>query len=77
MLVVIAMKAYWSVRAGLIPGESVPEYGEQWVYTSQDFEADGNKRGERFEANARKASDHARKLSAGGLNWVEVRYLWL
>lgn len=34
------IKASWSVQAGLYPGDVIPEYSKQWVYTSDDFEAD-------------------------------------
>lgn len=73
----IAMRAFWGVHAGLIPGEEMREYLKQWSYTSADYEADGNTRGERFKSMAREARDYAERLTLGGLNWVNVEYLWL
>lgn len=73
----IAMRAYWGVHAGLIPGEEMREYLGQWSYTSQDFEADGCVRGDRYKAMDKEARDYAAGLCFGGLNWVNVEYLWL
>jgi hypothetical protein len=73
----IAMRAYWGVHAGLIPGDEMREYLRQWSYTSADYEADGNRRGERYKAIEKEARDYAAELSFGGLNWVNVEYLWL
>lgn len=72
-----AMRAYWGVRAGLIPGEEMPEYRRQWSYSSADYEADGHRRGERYKAMGTEARDYAAELSFGGLNWVNAEYLWL
>lgn len=72
-----ALKACWAVRAGLVPGEEMEEYRRQWCYTSQDYEADGRERGERYKAMEREAHTYAGQLTSGGLNWVNVEYLWL
>jgi hypothetical protein len=37
-----ALKATWTVRVGLFPGEteSMKERAKQWIYTSDDYAAD-------------------------------------
>lgn len=72
-----ALKAWWGVRAGLIPGEEMPEYRRQWCYSSEDYQADGNARGAKYRDMERQAHEYASSLTAGGLNWVNVEYLWL
>jgi hypothetical protein len=36
----VRAKGAFRVRAGLIPGQPMPEYGKLWCYTSEDYEAD-------------------------------------
>lgn len=72
-----ALKAQWGVVAGLIPGEQMPEYTRVWNYTSTDYEADGNQRGEIYRRCAAEAHGYASDLERGGLNFATVQYLWL
>lgn len=72
-----ALKAFWSVKCGLIPGDAMSEYSKAWNYTSQDFTHDGGKRGARFDEADAEASKYAAELRNGGLNWVTLEYLWL
>lgn len=72
-----ALKAQWVVRAGLIPGEAMDEYSKAWSYTSNDYTADGGKRGALFIESDTEANRHARDLRGGGLNWVTLEYLWM
>ena len=78
-----ALKASWQVRAGLIPGTPMPEYDKQWLYSSRDYEQDGETQvglrsdGSKYLHMRNEAHDYAQQLEAGGLNWVTVEYLWL
>jgi len=71
------LKAAWEVRAGLIPGQDMAEYSEAWLYTSADWQSDGERRGPLYHDKAAKAHAYAMKLEAGGLNHVRVEYLWV
>lgn len=73
----LALKAQWVVKAGLIAGESMDGHARAWSYTSEDYEADGNHRGERFNRMAADANDYAMGLQEGGLNWVTLEYMWM
>jgi hypothetical protein len=73
-----ALKAQWVVTAGLIAGEEpMHEYTKIWSYDSQDWEDDGNTRGNTFNHMAREAQAWAGKLQMGSLNWVHVEYIWM
>lgn len=37
----IPLKAVFTVKAGIVPGQAMPQYTKQWAYTSEDYEADG------------------------------------
>ena len=80
---VIALKAQWAVRAGLLPDEPMDEYSKAWVYTSADYARDGSTQegmraaGSRYTQQCTAAHRYARELEAGGLNWVAVHYVWL
>ena len=73
----VALKAQWVVRAGLIPGDEMSEYTKAWSYTSVDFKEDGNARGERFSKMDMEAERYGAALRFGGLNWVNVEYMWM
>ena len=36
----LALKARFTVQAGVIPGQAMEEYTKSWLYTSVDWEAD-------------------------------------
>lgn len=73
----VALKASWQVRAGLIPGTAMTEYDKSWLYTSDHYTADGRQRGEIYERAGTEAHEYAAQLETGGLNWVTLEYLWL
>lgn len=74
----IALKAQWAVTANLLfPGTADPKHSRAWSYTSADYEADGNQRGERFASMQGEAEEYAAKLQASGFNWVKLEYVWL
>lgn len=86
----LALKASWQVHAGRIPGTPIPEYTRTWHYTSDEYardKADGNdipgKEGEAFVPDSGRfnelkydASVYAEFLQKGGLNWVNLAYVW-
>lgn len=72
-----ALKAQWVVRAGLIPGDEMTEYRKVWSYVSNDYALDGNKRDARYAAMMVEASAYAADLQGGGLNWVNLEYMWM
>lgn len=77
-----ALKAAWEVRAGLIPGQPLPEWTKRFVYTSAQVEEDGqhakdvtyqtifNKR--QFEA----MSYHLQMSNPQISNWAELTFIW-
>jgi len=73
----IGLKAQWVVRAGLLPGEALANYTQAFEYTSIDYQADGNKRGHRFELQQQAVEGYRLGLELGSLNWVQVEYLWM
>ena len=72
-----ALKAMWNVQAGLIIGEPMHEYSRSWSYTSKEYQSDQNKRGPEFQEMQAKATAYATGLQNGGLNWVNLTYVWL
>jgi hypothetical protein len=77
----LAAKALFEVRAGVIPGESIPEYTKQWGYTSDDYEADKIVPQEQptvFSRRLQEAHDYAMGLSNPAyVNWVRVDWIWV
>jgi hypothetical protein len=75
-------KAFWTVTAGIIPGDAMPEYGRQWCYTDVNFEHDqslGSSEEERiFVRMDREAHDYAKSVTHPSyVNWVKVEFLWI
>jgi hypothetical protein len=87
-----ALKAAWTVRVGLFPGEveSMRERHKQWFYTSEDYVADveatigetpgphPEKPPTRFETCRKEATEYWASLNdPGQLNWAELTFTWL
>lgn len=74
-------KAFFSVSAGLIPDQPMPEHSRQWGYTSQDYEADKQlAQHERtaFVIRRDEALAYARdSIDPAQVNWVELKFVWL
>jgi hypothetical protein len=76
-------KAFWTVTAGVLMGERMPEYSKQWCYTSADYERDiENAEKEVSETNFmrmdREAHEYARSITnPSRVNWVRVEFLWV
>lgn len=78
-----ALKATWTVRAGVIPGKPIDEFTRTWHYTSQDHEED-QKHGQepfhhaRFSKMRAEALDYCCQVSMPSVNnWAELTFLWL
>jgi hypothetical protein len=76
------LKAAWEVRAGLIPGQPMPEYTKCFVYTSANYEEDG-RHAEEFAYQpifmkrlAEASSYHEQMSNPKVLNWAELTFLW-
>lgn len=77
-----ALKASWEIRAGVIPGQPLPEYTKRFLYTSGDHQED--------EAHAKDisyqplfmkqmacANAYCQQMSDPRLNnWVELTFIW-
>ena len=87
-----ALKAAWTVRIGLWPGEveSMKERFRTWYYTSEDYEADTEAtRGEtpgphpekpptRFETMRNEASAYWAECNDPAYqNWAELNFTWM
>ena len=77
----LAAKALFTVTAGIIPGQVMPEHTRRWTYTSADYEQDAAlPAGELsiFELRIQEAHDYAIQLSnPRHLNWVRVDWMWI
>ena len=86
-----ALKASWEVRAGIIPGQAMPEFTKQWHYTSADGakdEEDGKARHARSQSEGlayhslfakmrSEATDyHLQVSNPQMLNWAELTFIW-
>ena len=74
-----ALKAAWTVRAGVVPGVPMAEYDRQWTLVSADWEGKSEvEKAEIFHAKADAASAYARQaMDPGRVNFVTVEFLWL
>ena len=78
----LALKASWTVRAGVIPGEPSPEFTKSWKYTSEDkAKDDAIKRPQEhaiFSKMRAEALDYYLQVSMPQLhNWAEIVFLWM
>lgn len=80
-----ALKAAWEVRAGVLPGIPIPEFTKQFIYTSDDNEADnaanpGGKDPSYHSKLAKvraEAMDYYLQVSLPNLNnWATITFLW-
>ena len=77
----IAAKAFFTVTAGIIIDEPMPEYSQQWGYTSRDIEADRKCPPDEpttFVAQRDAALSYARHMiDPDAVNWVRLEFIWL
>lgn len=80
-----AMKAMWTVRGGLWPGNDQEGVGKRWSYNSTDYEADC-KLPETVEARAesrflrmqKEATDYWLSINdPRRLNWASLEFTWM
>jgi hypothetical protein len=77
-----ALKAAWEVRAGVIPGQAMPEYTKRWLYTSKMREEDEAHGSEisyhaTFSKMRAEAVDYYIQISMPNLNnWAELTFIW-
>jgi len=76
-----AAKAFIEVRAGILPGEAMAEYGKRWGYTSDEYEQDKKTPQDQptiFSKQLQEAHDYAMGLSNPAyVNWVRVDWIWV
>jgi hypothetical protein len=88
-----ALKAQFSVRAGVIPGEAMPELTKGWPYLSSDYAEDGRiyqewlakpeaergpMPGSRFlEMRDAAIEEYKRLTDPARVNWVQMGFMWL
>lgn len=77
----VAAKAFFTVTAGIIPGELIREHCRQWPYTSEDYAADAQCAPDeltRFAQRRDEALAYAREaFDPRQLNWVTVEFIWV
>ncbi len=68
-----ALRCYWQVVAGVIPGEHIPEHTRRWALTSGDY-----KDPEKALVAQGSAVLYAQTLmDASRVNWVTLEWVWL
>ena len=79
-----ALKAQWSVTAGVIPGQVMPEHTKVWHYLSEDYEEDqrtlarSDTEVTRFQAISKEAREYCDSLTdPRALNWVKLEWMWM
>lgn len=76
-----ALKAMWTVQAGLHQEHIIPEYTKQWFYTSEDFEADRAippDHPTKFSNLDELVHTYARSITNPAyVNYVRVEFLWV
>jgi len=76
-----ALKAAWSVKAGLHQQHELPEYFRQWAYTSSDFEKDRATPDDQptiFQKLDEEAHTYARSITdPRRLNYVKLEFIWI
>jgi hypothetical protein len=85
----VALRCYWRVSGGIIPGVEVPKYTRRWEMTSDIWEAENAMSEEEFKAahpdgkstfwkQREEAYAYAASLSnPNALNWVRVDWIWI
>jgi hypothetical protein len=75
-----ALKASWTVVAGIIPGQPMNELARQWNYTSLDYEEDrrnGNAEDNIFTARVREATEYLMQMNdPRRVNWAVLEFIW-
>jgi hypothetical protein len=78
---IVAAKAFFRVTAGVVPGESRPEYEKRWDYSSADYEQDRVAAPDEetvFAKQLKLAHDYAMSITNPAyLNWVRTEFLWV
>ena len=76
-----ACKAIFTVTAGVIPREVVPEYTKRWTYDSEEYAQDSRTPQDQptiFSQRLQEAHNYAMCLSNPTyVNWVRVDWLWV
>lgn len=77
-----AAKAFFTVTAGIIPGDVIQHYSRQWCYTSDEYEKDRASTGQSpapiFRKYQAAAEEYAREITDPALvNWVRCEFLWV
>jgi hypothetical protein len=74
-----AGRCAWEVRAGIIPGQAMPEHTRLWGLTSAEWEGpDGLHVFIERQAAAQGYAAYLALLSSQGreVNWVEATFIW-
>ena len=76
-----AAKALFEVRAGIIPGESMPEYTKRWGYTTGEYQQDRDTPADQptiFSQRLKEVHEYAQGMSNPAyVNWVRVDFIWV
>ena len=79
-----ALKAQWTVTAGVIPGKEDPKHTCVWTYTSEDYHKDEETAREDhnkltiFAEKSALANAYVLTLSHPSIvNWVKLEFIWL
>ena len=76
------LKASWTVRAGLVPYEPLPQFTKQWEYTGEQYERDQAIKEPNVHAEFSRlralAMDYSLQVSEPRLNnWAAIDFVWL
>lgn len=75
----VGLKGAWEVRAGVLPGRSIPERSRSFYYTSDMYEEDMKRDGGRshYMSLMEAAHRYAQQITHPSyVNWVTVTFTW-
>jgi len=80
-----ALKAQWTVHAGVIPGQSLPLFTRTWQYTSMEDDLDRHDNPDgnpafhsRLSKMRAEVMDYYLQVSLPQLNnWATIEFIWL
>lgn len=78
----LALKACWTVQAGIVPKEPMAKYTKSWQYTSDLHDRDAQISDPAIQAEFSKmraqAMDYFLQVSQPNLtNWATITFLWM
>jgi hypothetical protein len=77
------LKGFWAVSAGIVPGDTMPQYTKNFYYLSAHYDEDikGAKEGSKeshFQSFRDEALAYAKDImDPRSVNWVKLEWVWV